>query len=140
MKKVLVVLLLCTAFLGYSQKVRVKKGYVTVDGTNWIKCVEPASYTFSLLDNNEEEIVFIKLVKIPNAEPITRYNRTGDVSYFVVKFLGLNKEYELETNYKDVLKNLYLSKAINKDLTLNEEKVDRLVEKYGNEISKKYRY
>ena len=138
MKKLLIALFLLFSIFGFSQKVRVKNGFVTVDGVNWIKCVEPSSYTFSLLNNNEEEIVFIKPITIPNAEPISQYNNDGSVSYFVVKFLGLNKEYELRTNYKDVLKNLYLSKAINEDLSLNEDKINLLVEKYGNEISNKY--
>ncbi|MFM9988857.1 hypothetical protein [Flavobacterium sp.] len=124
--------------LTFSQKVRVKSGYVTVDEVNWIKCLEPANYTFSLLNKNDEEIVFIKMIVVQDAEPISQYNKDGSISYFVIKFLGLKKQFELQTNYKDVLKNLYLSKAINEDLTLNEEKIDLLVEKYGNEFSDKY--
>lgn len=138
MKKLFTILILIISFSGFSQKVRVKKGNVLVDDIVWISCDEPAPYTFSLLDKNHEEIIFIKPIYIPGGAPRTQSNPNGNFSYFVIKFLGLKKEFELKTNYKDVLKILYLSKAINEDLTINEEKVNLLVEKYGTEFSDRF--
>ncbi|MBL7886399.1 MAG: hypothetical protein JNJ52_06605 [Flavobacterium sp.] len=138
MKKIIAILIFFISFSSFSQKVRVKKGNVTVDDVVWITCDEPAPYTFSLLDKNQEEIIFIKPITVPGGAPRTQSNPNGNFSYYVIKFLGLKKEFELETNYKDVLKTLYLSKAINEDLTINEEKANRLVEKYGTEFSDRF--
>jgi hypothetical protein len=138
MKKIITIVLLCIAFFSYSQKVRVKKGNVLVDEVVWMTCLEPAQYTFSLLDKKQEEIVFIKPVYVPGGAPRTQSNPNGNFSYFVIKFLGLKKQFELDTNYKDVLKILYLSKAINEDLTINEEKANLIVEKYGTEFSDRF--
>ncbi len=138
MKKVIIIIVLFVSFFSFSQKVRVKKGSVLVDDVVWMNCSEPASYTFSLLDKNQEEIVFIKPIYIPGGAPRTKSNPDGVFSYYVIKFLGLKKQFELETNYKDVLKILYLSKAINDDLTINEEKANLIVEKYGTEFSDRF--
>ena len=47
----------------------------------------------------------------------------------------MNKKIELKKSSKSIVELLYKSKVINEDQTLNEEKVNLLIEKYGTEFS-----
>ena len=68
---------------------------------------------------------------------------TADQKYWKVNFLGVNKSVDLEfsegfglINGK-LLKKFYDAKVVNEDGTLNEERVQRMVEKYGTPFTDK---
>lgn len=137
MKLFFTVLLLAVSFLGFSQKVKLKKGEVFVDDTVWLKYNECGSFdsTCSLLSKSGEEILFFKFISVDGAEPRIPSNPQGTLRYVEISFLGLNKKIELKKTQKDCIELLYNSKVVNEDGTLNPEKVDRLVEKHGTEFS-----
>jgi hypothetical protein len=137
MRKVILLLFLSISFLGFSQEVKLKKGDVLIDGLPWIKYQDCGTFdsTCSLLNNQKEEIVFFKTISIDGAEPITQYNKTGTLSYYEVIFVGQKMKIELQKRQKDIIEILYNGKVINEDGTLNPEKLDRLVEKYGTPFS-----
>jgi hypothetical protein len=134
MKKIFLGLLLMVSFLGFSQKIKLKKGDVLVDGLVWLK-YENDTFDCSVLNLNKEEIIFLKyIVQGPNNQV---FSRDGEPNYFQISFLGQNKKIEIREFEEDILSILYSSKVVNEDGTLNPEKVDRLVEKYGTTFSDK---
>ena len=137
MKKIITILLLSISFFGFSQKIKLKNGEVLVDEVVWLNYQDCGGFdkTCSLLDKNKEEIIFFKWINVPGAEPRTQSNPQGNLSYVEVKFLGLNKVFEIKKLQKNIILLLYNSKVVKDDLTLDEEKVSRLIEKYGTEFS-----
>ena len=137
MRNFITVLIVLVSYTCFSQSVKLKKGDILIDGVQWIKYQDCGTFdsTCSLLNNEKEELIFIKTVVVNGAEPISQYNRTGSLSYYEVVFVGQKMKIELKKTQKDIIEIIYNSKAINADGTLNPEKVDRLVEKYGTEYS-----
>ena len=130
-------LFLSFSLLGFSQKVKLKKGEVLVDDALWLKYQDCGTFdsTCSLLNKENEEIIFFKFISVKGAEPRTQSNPDGTLRYVEISFLGEKKKIELKKTQKDCIELLYNSKVVNEDGTLNTEKVDRLVEKYGKEFS-----
>ena len=137
MKKIITILVLLVSFLSFSQEIKLKKGEVLVDGISWLYYQDCGTFseTCSLLDKNKEEIIFFKWIKVPDGEPRTPSNPQGNLTYVEVKFLGLNQVFEIQKTQKNIILLLYNSKVVKDDLTLDEEKVSRLIEKYGSEFS-----
>ncbi len=138
MKNIFLVLLLIVSFLGFSQDIKLKKGEVLVDDKAWLNYDGCGGFSQScslMMTSNKEEIIYMNLVIVPGVEPITNYNKTGDLKYIEVKFLGLNKIIELDLTFKKAISIIYNSKCVNADGTFDEEKVERLVEKYGTPFS-----
>lgn len=138
MKKLLIVLFLAFSFLSFAQKFKFKNEEVLVDGNLWMKYEGCGGFnTFCSLINfsNNEEVIFTKVIRVPGVEPRTSANSSGDLVYFEVSFLGMNKKIELQKSYKSIVELLYKAKVINEDKTLNEDKVNLLIEKYGTEFS-----
>ena len=126
------------SFLGFSQDIKLKKGEVLVDDTTWLNYDGCGGFSQScslMMTSNKEEVIYMNLVIVPGVEPITNYNKTGDLKYIEVKFLGLNKTIELDLTFKKAISIIYNSKCLNADGTFDEEKVERLVEKYGTPFS-----
>ena len=123
--------------VSFSQKIKLKKGEVLVDETVWLKYQDCGGFqsTCSLLNKEGEEIIFFKFINVKGAEPMTSANPDGTLRYVEISFLGLKKKIELKKSQKDCIEVIYNAKVVNEDGTLNTEKVDRLVEKYGTEFS-----
>ena len=138
MKKVFLLFVLMVSFLGFSQDIKLKKGEVLVDDKAWLNYDGCGGFSQScslMMTSNKEEVIYMNLVIVPGVEPITNYNKTGDLKYIEVKFLGLNKTIELDLTFKKAISIIYNSKSVNADGTFDEEKVERLVEKYGTPFS-----
>ena len=140
MRNFISVLLLVISSNCFSQNVKLKKGDILIDGIPWLKYRDCGMFdsTCSLLNNEKEELIFIKTVVVNDAEPISKYNRTGSLSYYEIIFVGQKMKIELKKTQKDIIEIIYNSKAINADGTLNPEKLGRLVEKYGTEYSDRF--
>ena len=139
-KKLIVLLVACSTIFGFAQEVKLKKGEILIDATPWMKYQDCGTFdsTCSIVNSQNEEVVFIKDVKLRGAEPITNNNQSGDVTYQEIIFVGQKMKIELKEMQKSIIRIIYNSKAINADGTLNPEKVDRLVEKYGTPFSDRF--
>jgi hypothetical protein len=135
MKRIILILLFCS-FYGFSQDIKLKKGIVTVDNVNWLKYDGCGGWdqVCTVYNLNGEEIIYMKLLSKPD---------TVDQKYWKVNFLGINKSVDLDfsegfglINGK-LLKKFYDAKVVNEDGTLNEERVQRMVEKYGTPFTDK---
>ena len=137
MKKIISILILFISVMGNSQEIKLKKGDVLVNGKAWLKYQDCGNFdsTCSLLNKDKEEIIFFKWISIKGAEPSTKANPEGNLTYVEVSFLGLNKKFEIQKRQKDIIELIYNSKAVNEDETLNEEKISRIIEKYGTDFS-----
>lgn len=137
MKRIILIAVVLISFCAVSQEVKLKKGQVLIDGNAWLKYIDCGGFdaTCSLLNNNGEEIIFLKWIRVSGVEPITKYNRDGDIMYAEISFLGLNKKFEIQRRQKDIIEMIYNGRVVNQDGTLNEEKVNRMVEKYGSPFS-----
>jgi len=138
MKKVLFIFVALFSFFGFSQDIKLKKGEILVDDKVWLNydgCGGFSQNCSLMLISNKEEVIYMNLVIVPGVEPITNYNKTGDLKYIEIKFLGLNRAIELDMTFKKAINILYNSKCINDDGTFDEDKVQRLIEKYGTPFS-----
>jgi len=113
-KYTLLITVLFFSTFSFGQKVKIKKGTATVDGQAYLQlenCGALDEGLCSILNLNGEEIISMSL-----HDDTSRPTRTGFLQYSRIAFLGNN--------------------IINEDGILNDEAVNRLVEKYGNEYSK----
>lgn len=132
------VLICLVALSASAQKVKLKKGDVLVDETAWLKYDGCGGWdsVCSLINGSGEEIVFIKFIQ---SEPSTNmlFNKYGAPNYYEVSFLGMNRKIEVREFFKDIIQILYNGKVVAADGTLDEDRVNRLVEKYGTSFSDK---
>jgi hypothetical protein len=138
MRYLLAVCLLALSVVASGQKIKLKKGDVLIDDTPWLKYDGCGTFdsACSLINAGGDEIIFVKMVGIEGEKPITPSNPHGTLTYYEVKFLGLNAVAEFEDiSQKRVIENLYKGKVVAADGTLDEEMVQRFVEKYGNPVS-----
>jgi hypothetical protein len=136
MRNFFIVFFLLVSLISSSQKIKLKDEVVLVDDVAWLKydgCTGFKYQACSLINNNNDEIIFLKFIVRGTDNMV--FNKGGDPNYYVVSFLGLNKKLEIRELPKDIIKIIYNAKAVNEDGTLNEEKVNRLVEKYGSSFS-----
>jgi len=125
------------SFVGFSQKIKLKDNTVLVDETAWLKYQDCGAFdkTCSLLNMNNEELIFFKFVNLEGVEPTTASNPKGALNYVQVKFLGFNKLFEIQKTQKNIIQLLFNAKVVNEKGELDEEKAATLVEKYGTEFS-----
>ena len=135
MKKIITILFLSVSFFGFSQKVKLKKGEVLVDKVLWSKYKEFNTFDYSIYNLKGDEIIYLKYVKQGPNNMV--FSREGEPNYYEISFLGLNKKIEIRNFAEEILSIIYDSKAVNEDGTFNQEKVDRIIEKFGTPFSDK---
>jgi hypothetical protein len=142
MKKTITVLFFLVSVFTFSQEIKLKKGEILVDDKVWLNYEGCGGFSAScslMMVSDKQEIIYMKFIRIEGAEPITSYNKTGELTYIEIKFLGLNKFIELDGSFKKAVNIIYNSKCINEDGTFDEDKVLRLIEKYGTPFSDRLR-
>ncbi len=135
--------LLLLAFIAVSsavsaQKIKMKKGDILVDEAPWLKYDGCGTFQSicSILNQQGDEIIFIKTYNLEGEAPMTPSNPKGNLYYYEVKFLGLNVSAEFEDHtQKKILELIYKGKVVNDKGQLDEEMVQRFVEKYGMPVS-----
>ena len=142
MKKVLVILFLSISFLGFSQKVKLKKDKVIIDDVEVYKFEkEGLLTTFSTLASSEE---FISVLSTEYQERNDAYYRTPNPSkygmspmrsafVFTVKFLKSGKELVTEMAPKDVIKAVFKANLVDESGKIDDEKLGVFITKYNNE-------
>jgi len=134
----LLVIALGISINGFSQKVKLKKGDVLVDEAVWLKYDGCGGFdnTCSISNLAGDEIIFMNFVRIDGAGTLTKSGTQFDLTYFEVKFLGMNAVTEFEDHTaRKILELIYKGGLVQADGTLDEEKVERMVEKYGTPVS-----
>lgn len=140
MKKTNIILTLIVFLFTFSvsaQKIKLKKGNVLIDGVTWLtydgcKLFSPVC---SLYNSNGDEIVFVKFISVPGEEPVSKTNTDGSLTYAEVIFLGEDKKFEIQKTHKKIILDIYKAKVVKEDGTLDESKMNRLLEKYGTPFS-----
>tara|TARA_R110002012_G_scaffold283090_2_gene473129 strand:- start:78572 stop:79075 length:504 start_codon:yes stop_codon:yes gene_type:complete len=138
MKAILFLSIIFMGFQAHAQKVKLKNGEVLIDKVVWLTYQDCGTFdsVCSLYNENGDEIIFLKTVYVKGAEPITASNPEGKLIYVEVIFLGQDKKYEIgKRTQKNILSDIYKGNVVNEDGSLNTEKVERLVEKYGSPYS-----
>lgn len=134
-KSILIVFFVSISLNSFAQKVKFKKGNILIDEIVWMKYKDCGGFdsTCSLINMKDEELVFLKFIQ--RSSETLLFNRYGEQNYYEVSFLGLNKKIEIREFPKDIVKIIFNSKLIDDNGALDEDKVSRLVEKYGNSYS-----
>ena len=121
--------LLAFSNLSFAQKIKIKKGIVTVDKIKYVK-IETEHYgnDISVYDlNGNNELVFIKYMSS---------NNENTNSYFIVRFIDFKKEAEVRAiSKKGILKKLYKANVIIEN-NIDEINMEKFVSKYGSDESK----
>ena len=138
MKKILLGFMLIVSCFAFGQDVKFKKNIVLVDGNEWAKYNGCGIFDAECsIIKGDSEVIYV-INKIVDRSLISKYNKDGEVSWKEVKFLGLEKSYEVQDSDKDFVRDLIKSNVFNDDNTFNENNVDRLVEKKGKKFSRRY--
>lgn len=141
MKKVLVLLLLSFSVLSFSQKVKFKKGNVIIDDVEIYKYdSEGSSTTLSTKEGEEFVSILSTFYEVPNPAR----NHPGGHNYpatikkfvYTVRFLDSGKEFYTDLGDKGVAKAIYKAELFGEDGKLDEEKIDKFINKYNNETLK----
>lgn len=136
-KTTLFIGILLLAFSANAQKVKLKKGSVLIDKVEWLTYTDCDGFdpVCSLYNADGDEIIFLKWIDVPGVEPRTTTNKDGSLNYVEIIFLGEDKKYEAQKTQKQIIRDLYKAKVVKIDGTLDIEKVNRLIEKFGTEFS-----
>ena len=139
LKLLFTVALVTISFFGFSQKVKLKDNVILVDEQPWLKYQDCGSFdrTCSLLNMNNEELIFFRFFNIEGGTPTSASNPKGMLAYVEIKFLGFNKSFEIQKTQKGIIQLLFNAKVINEKSELDEEKAAVLIEKFGTEFSDK---
>jgi hypothetical protein len=140
MKRIFYLSVFLISLVSFSQEIKLKKGVVLVDDVEWLNYNDCGTFdsTCSLLNKQKEELIFIKTISLNGVEPMTSSNPRGVFSYYEVVFVGTKMKTEFQKRQKAIIEILYNAKVVNEDGTLNNEKIERLVEKYGTPFSDRF--
>jgi hypothetical protein len=132
--KFLTCIFLCLFSFAFSfaQKVKINDGIAYVDDKEYVKVSKCGSFNSfcSLYNLQGKEIIYMSILEVPG----DRY------TYYKLSFLGFNKFIELRDPVKKIIKILYENSAITESGELNKERIDILVEKYGNSVTGNIRH
>ena len=140
MKKALVtLLLLATVFTALAQKVKVKKGAVSVDGVayaSWEK--DDIVRQNRVVKNLNGDVLLIAIVRrYQDPKKISESNPKGNVSYYELVKPGTEEVlFEYQGFPKHLFKAFYNGKVINADGTLNEENLKTVSVRIGKEFTR----
>lgn len=147
-KAVLFIGVVLLAFSAHAQKVKIKKGKVYVDKSEYVLIEEDklsdGSYTISNLKG--EELFYLKYNSYSDQKLKRNTNPNGTVVYFELMSKDLKTiHFEAEVHpslgpkgmSKKTFKILYNGEVINKDGSINNEKLETVSKKIGFEFSRK---
>ncbi len=127
---------LCIAFVGMTQKIKIKEGIATVDGVAYIKFdrVDAMASSAAGLNADREEI-FVQWLNYKDPNQVQPSNPQGNVSWVELNFIDFDLKCEIANQIpRNVVKVMYENKLY-VDGVLNRENVERFVKKYGTRYS-----
>jgi hypothetical protein len=124
--------------VAFAQKVDFGSNSVTLDQIEWLKFERDSSYddALNLLNNEGQPIILIRFLTTVNVDLQSETNPEGTLYYANVKFLSLNKEFEIQDNKNNVVALLFKSNVVAADKSLNITNVNALKNKYTQLFSK----
>jgi hypothetical protein len=133
------VFFLSSLSVAFAQKVDFGSNYISINQIEWVKFEPDSSYddALSLLNNEGQPIILIRFMTGVNVDLQSETNPDGMIYYANVKFLSLNKEFEIQDNKNNVLALLFKSNVVDVDKSLNVNNVNALKSKYTQLFSNK---
>ncbi len=138
MKTAIILFTLFLSFAGFSQKIKIKKGQVSVDGVDMLYVKSDGAMTTEVsyyFIENDEEFLFTTYLDYTDPSKVSSGNPEGKVRYIEMNFIGLNKKFEISTRSRKKVVEFLLENGVIENGQLNEEAVDKLVQKYGMRFS-----
>jgi hypothetical protein len=132
------VFFLSSLSVAFAQKVDFGSNYISMNQIEWLKFEPDNSYddALNLLNDEGQPIILIRFLSSVNVDLQSEINPEGIIYYANVKFLSLNKEFEVQDDKNNVLALLFRSNVVNVDKTLNVSNVTALKSKYTQLFSK----
>lgn len=124
------------AFAGFSQKVKVKKKTIYVDGMEYMtydKEVDGGNFNFTFYDLNGEEIAYADMRRYNDPNAVDNISPDGEVIYYSVQIEGVKESFEIKVPMnikKKIAKLFYKGKVIN-DGKIDLAKAERLTKRKG---------
>ncbi|WP_268849241.1 hypothetical protein [Flavobacterium aestivum] len=133
------VFFLSSLSVAFAQKVDFGSNYISMNQTEWLKFGPDNSYddALNLLNDEGQPIILIRFLSSVNVDLQSEINPEGIIYYANVKFLSLNKEFEIQDDKNNVLALLFRSNVVNVDKTLNVSNVNSLKGKFTQLFSNK---
>lgn len=131
-----VILFTLIAFAGFSQKIKVKKNTIYVDGMEYMtydRETNGAAFNFTFYDLSGEEIAYATGHNYYDASQVSDANRDGRVYYYEMKIEGVSDFFEMNNPFnmkKKVAKLFYKGKVIN-DGKVDLAKAEKLTKRRG---------
>ena len=94
MKTATILFTLFLSFAGFSQKIKIKKGQVSVDGVDMLYVKPDGAMTTEVsyyFIENDEEFLFTTYLEYTDPSKVSSGNPEGKVRYIEMNFIGLNK-------------------------------------------------
>lgn len=136
MKNLLLITLILISGLGFSQKVKVKKGLVTVDGIEVFKIVKPSVHEYIIYNLNGDELVFMNWQKYSDEKKITDFNKEGNVVFLTITFNEIEGQAEaLVEGYTPTNKSV--AKLLIKNGLINTQKGELITDKVKSFIKRR---
>ncbi len=127
MKKIIITCsFLLISSLGFSQEIKIDNDIVSIDGKECLKINDSDPNNVSILDLNNNEIVFLKFIRNSKYAPL--YTK---ITFLDQKLSFTSKSYIFTK--KLLLKKLLSDKTLN-DCKLDPEKVEKFVLKYDENV------
>ena len=138
MKAAIILVTLFISYAGFSQKIKIKKGQVSVDGVDMLYVKPDGAMTTEVsyyFIENDEEFLFTTYLDYADPSKVSSGNPEGKVRYIEMNFIGLNKKFEISTRGRKKVVEFLLENGVIENGQLNEEAVEKLVQKYGMRFS-----
>ena len=126
-----------------AQKVKIKNGLASVDGTAYAQFDECNGQICTITSMTDQNVLVIQWESFEKKNPIKRnpkskapYHETVTERYTVIKFLEIEIEIETQlTGKKQIIKALYNNGVIDSEGNVSVEKAELFARKYGQKIS-----
>ncbi|MCY1480842.1 hypothetical protein D3C87_171370 [compost metagenome] len=127
------ILFFAVSFVGHAQKVKMKKGIVTIDEVATYKFEEEGSIT-TFSSNSGVEFLSVNTTDY-DATHSSKFGRsyTYKVYVYTLRFLESGKELTTDLDLKAISKALYKSNMVDENGKIDEEKLNIFINKYNNE-------
>lgn len=130
--------MLVISCFAFGQKVKFKNNTILVDDKEWATYKGCGMFDVECtIVKGDNEVSYI-VNRVTDRSLISRYNKDGEIVWKEVKFIGLNQSYETQDSDKDIVKNLIENKIFKEDNSFDENQVLKLVEKKGQNFSRRY--
>jgi hypothetical protein len=140
---ILISVLFATSYNSNAQKVKIKKGIVSVDDKEYLKTNKDyGNEIISTLDGKDIIKLEWNSFDVPNparnnANDPARYNYPATIKnwYAVASFLDFNITFETELSQKNIFEALYKDKVVDESGKVNEENAKSLAKKIHKNVS-----